>query len=236
MVMYQLTDEGQALLDAPQGDQRERLLRRARMLARLGVGWHGIEAAIAVGAGVAAGSIALVGFGADSLVEAVAGLIVLWRFASARVASAVAERRAQQLIALCFYLIAAYVGVEAVRSLATATEPSASWVGIGLAAFTLVAMPPLAAAKARVADALGSSATKSESRQTMLCAYLSAALLVGLGANALLGWWWADPVTALVIAAVAVKEGRDSWAGEACCTTPAFAELDDDVGHDDCCD
>ena len=154
MVMYQLTDEGQALLDAPQGDQRELLLRRARMLARLGVGWHGIEAAIAVGAGVAAGSIALVGFGADSLVEAVAGLIVLWRFASARVASAVAERRAQQLIALCFYLIAAYVGVEAVRSLATATEPSASWVGIGLAAFTLVAMPPLAAAKARVADAL----------------------------------------------------------------------------------
>src|SRR5204863_2944005 len=96
MVMYQLTDEGQALLDAPQVDQREHLLRRARMLARLGVGWHGIEAAIAVGAGVAAGSIALVGFGADSLVEAVAGLIVLWRFASAPLASAVAERRAAQ--------------------------------------------------------------------------------------------------------------------------------------------
>jgi divalent metal cation (Fe/Co/Zn/Cd) transporter len=194
----------------------DHLVRRARALAWLGVGWHGIEAAIAVGAGIAAGSIALVGFGADSLVEAFAGFIVLWRFAGARSASAGAERRAQQLIAVSFYVIAAYVAVEAIRSLAGSHEPDVSWVGIGLSAFTLATMPPLAAAKARVADALGSSATKSESRQTMLCAYLSAALLVGLGLNALAGWWWADPVAALLIAAVAVREGRDSWRGDAC--------------------
>ena len=195
---------------------RDGLVRRAKALAWLGVGWHGVEAAIAIGAGIAAGSIALVGFGADSLVEAFAGFIVLWRFAGARAGSDRAERRAQQLVAVTFYVIAAYVAIEATRALVNGDEPAASWVGIGLSAFTLATMPPLAAAKARVADALGSSATKSESRQTVLCAYLSAALLVGLGLNAVLGWWWADPVTALVIAAVAAKEGRDSWRGDAC--------------------
>jgi divalent metal cation (Fe/Co/Zn/Cd) transporter len=196
--------------------QRARLVRRARGLAWLGVGWHALEAAIAIGAGLAAGSIALVGFGADSLVEAFAGFVVLWRLAAARVASGEAERRAQQLIAISFYVIAAYVAVEASRSLVVGDEPGTSWLGIGLSAVTLATMPPLAAAKARVADQLASSATRSESRQTMLCAYLSAALLLGLGLNALLGWWWADPVTALVIAAVAVKEGRDAWRGDAC--------------------
>jgi divalent metal cation (Fe/Co/Zn/Cd) transporter len=216
---------------APRVD-RERLVRRAKALAWLGVGWHGIEAAIAVGAGLAAGSIALIGFGADSLVEAFAGFIVLWRFARARATSEHAERRAQQLIAVSFYVIAAYISVEAIRSLAGGDEPAVSWVGIGLSAFTLATMPPLAIAKARVAEALGSSATKSESRQTMLCAYLSGALLVGLGLNALAGWWWADPVTALLIAAVAVKEGRDSWRGDACCTAP----LPGATGcQDDCC-
>ena len=219
----------------PPTEERERLVRRAKVLAWIGVGWHGIEATIAVGAGVAAGSIALVGFGADSLVEAFAGFIVLWLFAGARATSAGAERRAQQLIAVSFYVIAAYVAVAAIRSLVVGDQPDISWVGIGLSAFTLVTMPPLANAKARVAEALASSATKSESRQTMLCAYLSAALLVGLGANALLGWWWADPITALAIAGVALKEGRDSWRGDACCTTPIVA-LNGDACHDDCCD
>jgi divalent metal cation (Fe/Co/Zn/Cd) transporter len=213
---------------------RERLVARAKALAWLGVGWHGIEAAIAIGAGIAAGSIALIGFGADSLIEAFAGFIVLWRFAAARATSEHAERRAQQLVAVSFYVIAAYVAVEAIRSLAVADEPSVSWVGIGLSAFTLATMPPLAAAKARVAEALGSSATKSESRQTMLCAYLSATLLVGLGLNALAGWWWADPLTALLIAAVAAKEGRDSWRGEACCTAPVPAG-EPGACQDDCC-
>jgi divalent metal cation (Fe/Co/Zn/Cd) transporter len=202
---------------APATHERERLVRRAKALAWLGVGWHGIEAAIAVGAGVAAGSIALVGFGADSLVEAFAGFIVLWRFAGARATSTTAERRAQQLIAVSFYVIAGYVAVEAIRSLVAGDEPGVSWVGIGLSAFTLLTMPPLAMAKARVAERLGSSAGKSESRQTMLCSYLSGALLVGLGLNALAGWWWADPVTALVIAGVAVNEARVAWRGDACC-------------------
>jgi divalent metal cation (Fe/Co/Zn/Cd) transporter len=200
--------------------QRARLVRRARGLAWLGVGWHALEAAIAIGAGLAAGSIALVGFGADSLVEAFAGFVVLWRLAAARVTSGAAERRAQQLIAISFYVIAAYVAVDASRSLVAGDEPGASWLGIGLSAVTLATMPPLAAAKARVAERLASSATRSESRQTVLCAYLSAALLLGLGLNALLGWWWADPVTALVIAAVAVREGRDAWRGDACDCCP----------------
>jgi divalent metal cation (Fe/Co/Zn/Cd) transporter len=196
--------------------QRAALVRRARALAWLGIGWHVVEAAIAILAGLAASSIALVGFGADSLVESAAGIVVLWRFAAARAASDAAEQRAQRLIALSFYAIAAYVAVEAVRSLVTGAEPEASWVGIGLAAFTAATMPPLAIAKARVGERLASSATKSEGRQNMLCAYLSLGLLAGLGANALLGWWWADPVTALVIAGVAAREGRDAWRGTGC--------------------
>jgi divalent metal cation (Fe/Co/Zn/Cd) transporter len=222
-------------------DERERLIRRAKQLAWLGVGWHGLEAAVAVGAGLVAGSIALVGFGADSLTESFAGFILLWRFAASRVASEDAERRAQKLIALSFYAIAAYVGFEAVRSLLVGDRPEASWVGIGLAAVTLVSMPPLAIAKGRIGEKLGSSATKSEGQQNMLCAYLSAALLVGLGANALFGLWWADPMTALLIAGVAVKEGRESWRGDSCCTTPMVPGAEDVRGNacgceDDCCD
>jgi divalent metal cation (Fe/Co/Zn/Cd) transporter len=205
----------------PVADDRAALVRRARALAWLGVGWHVIEAAIAVLAGSAASSIALIGFGADSVVEAAAGFIVLWRFSRARASSQEAERRAQRLIALTFYVIAAYVAVEAIRSLLGGDEPEASWAGIGLAAFTAATMPPLAIAKARVAAALDSCATRSEGRQNMLCAYLSLGLLAGLGANALLGWWWADPVAALAIAAVAVREGRDAWRGDDACCAPA---------------
>jgi divalent metal cation (Fe/Co/Zn/Cd) transporter len=193
------------------------LVRRARLLAQFGVAWHALEAVVAVGAGIAAGSIALVGFGADSVVEGVAGTVLIWRLAPARATSDAAERRAQRLIALSFYAIAAYVAVEATRTLIAADHPGVSWVGIGLAAVTVVTMPPLAAAKARVGERLGSSATKSEGRQNMLCAYLSAALLAGLGANALAGAWWADPIAALAIAAVALREGREAWRGEACC-------------------
>jgi divalent metal cation (Fe/Co/Zn/Cd) transporter len=210
---------------------RAQLVRRARLLAWVGLGWHGIEAAVAIGAGVVAGSVALVGFGADSLIELAAGLIVIWRLASLR---AIAERRAQQMIAVSFYVLSAYVAVEALRSLAAGDQPAVSWVGIGLSIVTLITMPPLATAKARVAEGLGSSATKSESRQTMLCAYLSAGLLLGLGLNALLGWWWADPVTALGIAAVALREGRDAWRGESCCTAPTAVPGTDRCAED-CC-
>ena len=197
-------------------EDRERLVHRARRLAALGVAWHAVEAAVAVAAGVAAGSIALVGFGADSVIEAAAGFVVLWLFSHGGRGTSVAERRAQRLIALSFYLLAAYVATEATRTLIDGHRPDASWVGIGLAAVTAATMPPLAAAKARVAEALGSSATKSESRQTMVCAYLSAALLVGLLANAALGWWWADPLVAFGIAAIALREGREAWRGDAC--------------------
>jgi len=196
---------------------REPLVRRARLLAWLGIGWHGIEAAVAIAAGLAAGSIALIGFGADSIVESIAGVVLVWRLAVARVASEWAERRAQRLIALSFFLIAVYVAVEALRTLATASHPDASWVGIGLSVVTLLTMPPLAAAKARIGRRLGSSATHSEGRQNMLCAYLSAGLLIGLGSNAVFGLWWADPVAALLIAAVAVREGAESWRGDMCC-------------------
>ena len=164
--------------------ERESLVRKARFLARLGLAWHGAEAAIAIGAGVVAGSIALIGFGADSLIEMFAGGILLWRFAGDRAASGEAEHPAHRLIAVSFWLIAAYVGVEAIRALAQADHPEASWVGIGLSVLTLATMPPLAVVKARVGERLHSSAVKSEGRQTALCAYLSAALLVGLGANA----------------------------------------------------
>jgi divalent metal cation (Fe/Co/Zn/Cd) transporter len=133
------------------------------------------------------------------------------------VGSEVAELRAQKLIGLSFYAIAAYVGFEAVRTLIVGHHPDVSYVGIALSITTLATMPPLAIAKARVGERLGSSATKSEGRQNMLCAYLSGALLIGLGANAVAGWWWADPVTALVIAGVAVNEGREAWRGESCC-------------------
>ncbi len=187
------------------------------MLAWVGLGWHAVEASVAIAAGVIAGSVALVGFGADSLIELAAGLIVLWRLAGAR---ALTERRAQQMVAVSFYVLSGYVAVEAILSFAAGEHPAVSWVGIGLSIVTLATMPVLAAAKSRVAEELGSSATKSESRQTMLCAYLSAGLLVGLGLNALAGWWWADPIAALGIAAVALKEGRDAWRGESCCTAP----------------
>jgi divalent metal cation (Fe/Co/Zn/Cd) transporter len=196
--------------------ERERLVRRARRLAWVGLGWHVAEAAVAIAAGAVAGSVALVGFGADSLIEAAAGVVVLWLMTGGRAASERAERRAQQLIAASFLLLAAYVGVEAVRDLVGGHHPGASWVGVGLAIVTLAAMPPLAAAKRRVGERLGSSATASESRQTMLCAYLSAGLLAGLLANAVAGWWWADPIVALGIGAVALREARQAWRGETC--------------------
>jgi len=199
--------------------QRARLVRRARLLAWTGIAWHVAEFAVAVGAGLAASSIALIGFGVDSLIEALAALVVLWLLAKRREASPSAERRAQQLIAVTFFLLAVYIAVEAGRSLLGGAEPHASWVGIGLAAVTAPTMPILARLKAGVGRELASRATMSEGAQNMLCAYLSVALLIGLGGNALLGWWWADPLAALAIGSVAVKEGVAGWRGgeDACC-------------------
>jgi divalent metal cation (Fe/Co/Zn/Cd) transporter len=196
-------------------ESRQELERRARLLAWGSNAWHLIEFAIAVGAGVAASSVALVGFGIDSLIEFAAGGVVVWLFTGGRGQSEAAERRAQQLIAVSFYALAVYVVVDSVRAF-TGTHPDPSAVGIALALVTAPTMPLLARAKHSVGRQLGSRATESEGQQNMVCAYLSVALLVGLGANALLGWWWADPLSGLVIAAVAVREGREAWRGESC--------------------
>ncbi len=196
--------------------ERARLVRRARLLAWGGNAWHFVEFAVAIGAGIAASSIALIAFGFDSLIESLAGFIIVWRFGVRRRDSETAERRAQQLVAASFFVLAAYVGVEAVRTFFGGHHPETSWVGIGLAAFTAPAMPLLARAKRTIGHALGSSATVGEAQQNMICAYLSIALLLGLGLNALFGWWWADPTAALVIAAVAFREGAESWRGKHC--------------------
>jgi divalent metal cation (Fe/Co/Zn/Cd) transporter len=196
--------------------ERAALERRAKLLAWTGNAWHVVEFAIAVGAGIAASSVALVGFGIDSVIEALAGGVIVWLFSGGRGSSHTAERRAQQLIAGSYALLVAYIGVEATRDLLGSHHPEVSWVGIGLAAFTAVAMPLLARAKRGVGRKLSSSAAVSEAGQNMVCAYLSIALLVGLLANALLGWWWADPAAALLIAAVAAREGIDAWRGRSC--------------------
>lgn len=196
--------------------ERVRLERRARILAWGGNAWHLIEFAIAVGAGIAAGSVALIGFGGDSLIEIAAAGAIIWLFSGGRGSSAAAERRAQQLIASSYAILVAYIVVESLRDLLGGHHPEVSWVGIALAAVTAPTMPLLARAKRRVGLALNSSATVSEAAQNQICAYLSIALLVGLLANAIAGWWWADPLAALAIAGVAAKEGYESWQGKSC--------------------
>jgi len=197
-------------------EERAHLERRAKLLAWAGNGWHLVEFGIALGAGIAAGSVALVGFGLDSLIEVAAAGVVIWLFSGGRGSSHGAERRAQQLIAASYALLVAYIAVEAMRDLVGAHHPSVSWVGIGLAAFTAPTMPLLARAKLSVGQRLNSSATISEAGKNMICAYLSVALIVGLLLNAVAGWWWADPAAALLIAAVAANEGLQSWRDESC--------------------
>jgi divalent metal cation (Fe/Co/Zn/Cd) transporter len=190
---------------------------RARMLSWLSLAWMGAEGAIALTAGILAGSIALIGFGIDSGIEALASLVIVWRFTGSRLFSSVAEARAQKLVAIQFFLLAPYVTAEAIHMLLAGERPQTSWLGIGLAASSLVGMPVLGIAKRRLAETLDSVATLGEGTQNLLCAGLAAAVLVGLVGNALLGLWWLDPAAALVIAAVALREGRASWRGEGCC-------------------
>ena len=185
-------------------------------MAWIGNAWHLVEFAVAVGAGIAASSIALVGFGLDSLIEMVSGFVIVWLMGTRGRASATAERTAQRVIAVGYFVLAAYIVVDTGVGLLQGTHPEPSRVGIAVAAVAVVTMPVLARSKQRVGRALGSAATGHDGTQNMMCAYLSLALLIGLGANALFGWWWADPLAALVIAAVAVKEGREGWQGEPC--------------------
>jgi divalent metal cation (Fe/Co/Zn/Cd) transporter len=194
-----------------------RAARQARMLSWLSLAWMGAEGAIALTAGVLAGSIALVGFGIDSAIEGFASLVIVWRFTGSRLVSHAAEERAQKLVAVQFFLLAPYVTAEAIHRLVAAEHAETSWLGVGLTASSLVGMPFLGLAKRRLADRLGSVATRGEGTQNLLCAYLAAAVLAGLLGNALLGFWWLDPAAALVVAAVAVREGLASWRGEGCC-------------------
>ena len=196
-----------------------RAARRARHLSWLSLAWMGAEGAIAITAGVLAGSIALIGFGIDSAIEGLASLVIIWRFTGSRLLSHAAEERAQKLVAVQFFLLAPYVAAEAIHQLVVGDQPGTSWLGIGLTASSLVGMPFLGIAKRRLAGRLGSVATHGEGTQNLLCAYLAAAVLVGLLGNALFGLWWLDPAAALVVAAVAVREGRASWRGEGCCET-----------------
>jgi divalent metal cation (Fe/Co/Zn/Cd) transporter len=194
-----------------------RLARHVRLLSWLSLAAMSLEGFVAVLAGILAGSIALIGFGLDSAIEGFASAIIIWRFTGSRVFSEAAEHRAQKLVAIQFFVLAPYVGFESIRALAAAEHPEVSVLGIGLAVFSLITMPLLGIAKQRIAEEIGSAATRGEGRQNVLCAYLAGALLVGLLGNAIAGAWWLDPLVGLLIAAVAVREGVDAWRGEGCC-------------------
>jgi divalent metal cation (Fe/Co/Zn/Cd) transporter len=203
---------------------RAAAVRRGRLLNRLTIGWNAVEGVVAVLAGLAAGSVSLVGFGLDSGIEVSAAVILAWRLAQehGQGCTQAADRRATRAIAVSFFALAAYVGIQSARDLLGQVEPQASIPGIILAALSLVVMPVmpvLARAKRKVAPVLGSRAAVSEANQTSLCALLSAVLLVGLAANAALGWWWADPAAGLGIAALAAVEGVRTWRAESLADT-----------------
>jgi divalent metal cation (Fe/Co/Zn/Cd) transporter len=191
-------------------------VRRGRRLEYITIVWNSLEGIIAIGAGVIAGSIALVGFGIDSVIEVSSGAIILWRLVSGEHR----EELALKLVGVSFLALAAYVALDAIKSLWFFEVPDASYIGIGIAALSLGVMPILARAKRRVAAQINSRAMHADSRQTDLCTYLSAILLGGLGLNALFGWWWADPVAGLIMVPIIVNEGVQALRGETCCDTP----------------
>lgn len=198
--------------------ERTRLGRRAQFLAGASVSFNLVEAVVAISAGVVAGSVALIGFGLDSIVESFSGIVILWQFR--HVIPETRERQALRLIGISFFALAAYVTVESLRSLLGSGDPEPSTIGIVLAGSSLVVMPFLSWAQRRTGRQLGSGSVVADSKQTLLCTYLSAVLLVGLVLNSTLGWSWADPLVALVIAAVAVREGLEAWRGESCACSP----------------
>lgn len=196
---------------------RSQSLRRGRVLEYLTIIWNLFEGIISVGAGLFAGSIALVGFGFDSFIESASGGALLWRLhLDAPERRERAEYIALRLVGISFLLLAAYVAFDAIRSLIRREPPEASYIGIAVAAVSLVVMPLLARAKRQVAATINSRAMKADSRQTDICAYLSAILLAGLILNAMFGWWWADPVAALIMTPIIAKEGIEALRGEQC--------------------
>lgn len=212
--------------------RRQVLTRRIRMLVATTISYNVIEAAVAITAGTQASSTALIGFGLDSVIEVSSAAAVAWQFSKPD--HEVREKAALRVIALSFFALAAYVSVESVRALFGYSEPRPSIVGIVLAAVSLVVMPMLSWAQRRTGRELGSRSAVADSKQTLLCTYLSAVLLVGLGLNSLFGWSWADPIAGLVIAAVAVREGREAWKGRNCCGSTPLAETV--CGPTQCCD
>jgi divalent metal cation (Fe/Co/Zn/Cd) transporter len=196
-------------------DRRAVLARRVRLLVTATITYNLIEAVVAISAGAAASSIALIGFGLDSLIEVASAAAVAWQF-SGRDPEA-RERTALRIIAVSFFALAIYITIESARALLGVAEAAPSTVGIVLAAVSLVLMPLLSYAQRRTGRELGSASAVADSKQTLLCTYLSGILLVGLALNSMFGWSWADPIVALVIAALAVKEGREAWRGDQCC-------------------
>lgn len=225
----------QPLIVVPTGPgvERRRLLqRRIRLLVGATIAYNVVEAIIALTAGTIASSTALVAFGLDSIVEVLSAAAVAWQFSVADHERR--ERVAMRLIAVSFFGLAAFVSIDAVRSLIFHEPAEHSLAGIVLAAVSLAVMPVLSWAERRTGRELGSGSAVADSKQTLLCTYLSAVLLVGLVLNSTLGWYWADPLAALVIAGVAVKEGREAWRLDACCT-PITAVVEPDTCTDDCC-
>ena len=224
------------LVIQPSGKTRARLIRRARTLSLLSIGWMTVEASVAIVAALIAGSVALLGFGLDSLIELASAGTILWLYTGSRSGSDAAERRAQQLIAICFAALAVYVAFDAIDTLAGGAHPDTSWPGVAVAAGAIAFMPLLARAKGRVAAQLGSAATAGDAAQSWLCASCAAAVLISILANAVLGWWRLDPIAGLAIAGVAVYEGREAWAGELCgdCSPTGF-ESTESCGKETCC-
>jgi divalent metal cation (Fe/Co/Zn/Cd) transporter len=190
---------------------------KARWLSWASLAYMAVEGAVAIIAGIVAGSIALIGFGLDSAIEGFASVIIVWRFTGWRTLSHKAEDRAQKLVAIQFFILAPYVAFESVRALIDGHHADETTVGIVLAASSLIVMPYLGRAKQRIGARIGSSATASEGKQNLLCAYLAGAVLIGLLGNSLFGAWWLDPVVGLLIAGLAIQEGREAWRGDACC-------------------
>ncbi|MEU4162638.1 cation transporter [Actinoplanes sp. NPDC026670] len=195
-------------------DRRAVLTRRVRWLVAATITYNVVEAVVAITAGTIASSTALIGFGLDSIIEVSSAAAVAWQFSGRDPERR--ERAALRVIAVSFFALAAYVTVESVRALAGGAEAGHSTIGLVLAAVSLAVMPGLSYAQRRAGRELGSRSAVADSKQTLLCTYLSAVLLIGLALNSVFGWSWADPVAALVIAAVAIKEGREAWRGDAC--------------------
>jgi divalent metal cation (Fe/Co/Zn/Cd) transporter len=204
--------------------RRAHLTRRIRLLVAATITYNVIEAAVALTEGARVSSAALIGFGLDSLIEVSSAAAIAWQFAAKDPQAR--ERTALRIVALSFFALAIYVAADSILALVGRQEPRHSPIGIGLAAISLVIMPVLSLAQRRAGRELGSLSAVADSKQTLLCTYLSAVLLVGLLLNAYAGWWWADPIAALVIAAVAAREGAEAWRGDACCVPTTV---------DDCC-